>query len=159
MCLNYVSSLKFTSTCYFYFVEKGLFLPKRNLPSARLVSNNMVGTSPRPSNRFTALLMTFGQYLDHDMDHVPVMEGASDQGIECCNEGFFKDDLTAEEALVCFPIRIPTNDPKFRNKKTSLNFVRSVGSIQLDCKPGPYQQVLLLLLINHKIHSYNTGNG
>jgi hypothetical protein len=106
----------------------------------------MVGTSPRSSTRFTALLMTLGQYLDHDMSHVPVMEGGSDQGIECCDGGFFKEDLTAEEALVCFPIRIPPNDPMFRNKKTCLNFVRSVGSIQLDCKPGPYQQVLFYFI-------------
>ena len=119
----------------------GLFLPKRNLPSARVVTNNMVGTSTRSSSRFTALLMAFGQYLDHDIDHVPVMEGNSEEGIECCNGHFFKDNLTPEESLVCFPIRVPPNDPMFRNRKTCLNFVRSVGSIQLDCKPGPYQQV------------------
>ena len=118
-------------------------MPRRNLPSARSVSNTMVGTSPRPSSRFTALLMTFGQYIDHDMDHVPVIESASHTGIECCNGGSFKDDLTAEEALVCFPIRIPPNDPVFKNQKTCLNFVRSVGSIALDCQPGPYQQVKL----------------
>ena len=101
----------------------------------------MVGTSTRSSSRFTALLMAFGQYLDHDIDHVPVMEGNSEEGIECCNGDFFKENLTPEESLVCFPIRIPPNDPMFRNRKTCLNFVRSVGSIQLDCKPGPYQQV------------------
>ena len=116
-------------------------MPKRNLPSARVVTNNMVGTSTRSSSRYTALLMAFGQYLDHDIDHVPVMEGSSEGGIECCNGDFFKDNLTPEESLVCFPIRIPPNDPMFRNRKTCLNFVRSVGSIQLNCKPGPYQQV------------------
>ena len=101
----------------------------------------MVGTSTRSSSRFTAMLMAFGQYLDHDIDHVPVMEGNSEEGIECCDGDFFKDNLTPEESLVCFPIRIPPNDQMFRNRKTCLNFVRSVGSIQLDCKPGPYQQV------------------
>ena len=125
---------------------KGLFVPKRNLPSARTVSNTMVGTSARPSSKYTSLLMTLGQYIDHDMDHVPVMEGTSDKGIECCNGGSFKDDLTAEEALVCFPIRVPPNDPMFKNQKTCLNFVRSVGSVQLDCQPGPYQQVRLQLI-------------
>ena len=101
----------------------------------------MVGTAPRPSPRHTALLMSMGQFIDHDLDHVPVIEGTDDNGIECCSGGFFKDDLTAEESIVCFPIRIPPNDPKFRNKKTCLNFVRSVGSPRLSCQPGPYQQV------------------
>ena len=108
----------------------------------------MVGTSTRSSSRFTALLMAFGQYLDHDIDHVPVMEGNSEEGIECCDGDFFKDNLTPEESLVCFPIRIPPNDQMFRNRKTCLNFVRSVGSIQLDCKPGPYQQVKQLIKIS-----------
>ena len=118
-----------------------MFLPKANLPSARTVSNAMVGTTPRPSSRHTALLMSMGQFIDHDLDHVPVIKGTSDNGIECCNGDFFKDDLTAEESLVCFPIRIPSNDPMFRNKKTCLNFVRSVCSPQLSCQPGPLQQV------------------
>ena len=118
-------------------------MPRGNLPSARTVSTTMVGTAPKPSSRFSALLMQFGQFIDHDIDHVPVLRGSSDNGIECCNGGFFKEDLTAEEALVCFPIRIPPNDPMFRNKKTCLNFVRSVGSPQFDCQPGPYQQVKL----------------
>lgn len=122
-------------------VLTGLFVPKINLPSSRTVSNTMIGTSPRPSSRFTTLLMAMGQYIDHDLDHTPVTEGVSGNGIDCCNGNFFKDDLSAEEALVCFPIRIPRNDPVFKNQKTCLNFVRSVGSIQLDCQPGPYQQV------------------
>ena len=122
-------------------VLTGLFVPKINLPSSRTVSNTMIGTSPRPSSRFTTLLMAMGQYIDHDLDHTPITEGVSGNGIDCCSGNFFKDDLSAEEALVCFPIRIPRNDPVFKNQKTCLNFVRSVGSIQLDCQPGPYQQV------------------
>ena len=103
----------------------------------------MVGTALRPSSHHTTLLMSMGQFIDHDLDHVPVIKGGTldNDGVECCNGGFFKDDLTAEESIVCFPIRIPPNDPMFRNKKTCLNFVRSVCSPQLTCQPGPLQQV------------------
>ena len=101
----------------------------------------MVGTASRPSSRHTALLMAMGQFIDHDSDHVPVITESSGNGIDCCKGDFFKENLTLSESLVCFPIRIPSNDPVYKNKKTCLNFVRSVSSPQLACQPGPLQQV------------------
>ena len=105
----------------------------------------MVGTTTNTSSRFTALLMAFGQFLDHDIGHVPMMEGSPGEDIECCSGDVFPNNMTAEESLVCFPIKIPENDPVLQNSKSCLNFVRSVGSLQLSCKPGPYQQVRVLL--------------
>ena len=127
------------------FEITGFFLPKQNLPSARAVTNSMVGTTTNTSSRFTALLMAFGQFLDHDIGHVPMMEGSPGEDIECCSGDVFPNNMTAEESLVCFPIKIPENDPVLQNSKSCLNFVRSVGSLQLSCKPGPYQQVRVLL--------------
>jgi hypothetical protein len=42
------------------------------LPSARLVSTTASGTSEIDDSTFTAMLVPFGQFLDHDLDHVPV---------------------------------------------------------------------------------------
>lgn len=118
----------------------------------------MVGTTTNTSSRFTALLMAFGQFLDHDIGHVPMMEGIPGEDIECCNGDGFPNNMTAEESLVCFPIRIPEEDPVLQNSKSCLNFVRSVGSVQLNCKPGPYQQVRVLMKYSHTSHSILTSN-
>ena len=57
--------------------DDGVFLPRlssvsrTSLPSARQVSNAVVSTEERPSKEFTALVMTFGQFIDHDLTHIP----------------------------------------------------------------------------------------
>jgi peroxidase len=90
------------------------------------------------------LLMAFGQFIDHDVDHVPV------QDLDCCtNDGKF-----AENAFVgakCFPIKIPQSDP-FHKKKICMNFVRSDAAPRLDCSPGPLEQ---LNQITHWLDSSN----
>ena len=112
------------------------------MPSARDVSLAMIGTSPKPSKHFTALLMTFGQFVSHDMDHVPVNNFNSSDGIDCCNEEMFnRNNLTTEESFLCFPIEISPNDPMFQKNRTCMNLVRSVAGLDIDCKMGPYQQV------------------
>ena len=66
--------------------------------------------------------------------------------IECCSEdGRFVDvsRLPREERVLCLPIEVPKNDPFFRRqrRRDCINFVRSVSAPQLDCQPGPLQQV------------------
>ena len=43
----------------------------KKLPSARKVSKGSVGNSLQYAD-FNNLVMAFGQYLDHDLDHVPI---------------------------------------------------------------------------------------
>ena len=69
--------------------------------------------------------------------------GANGQPIDCCSNGNNPFDLTFEPdtVAVCFPIQIPRNDPFYRGKKTCMNFARSETAPDMDCQPGPLQQV------------------
>ena len=61
--------------------------------------------------------------------------------IDCCanaNINKFDDEAAS---TVCFPIRIPTNDRFFRGKRTCMNFARSESGLDLNCQPGPLQQI------------------
>ena len=76
--------------------------------------------------------------------------------LKCCNLilsfQFLRSDLSPEESLLCFPIRVPRNDPFYRGRKDCIPLVRSVAGINLDCRPGPLQQ---LNQITHWIDSSN----
>ena len=69
--------------------------------------------------------------------------GANGQPIDCCSNGKNPFDLTfdPDTVAVCFPIQIPRNDPFYRGKKTCMNFARSETAPDIDCQPGPLQQV------------------
>ena len=49
------------------------------LPSTRLVSTIASGQAEIDERRFTSMLVAFGQFLDHDFDHVPVSRSESQQ--------------------------------------------------------------------------------
>ena len=42
------------------------------LPSARRISQATASTQENLSTRFTSLMMSFGQFLDHEFAHVPI---------------------------------------------------------------------------------------
>ena len=120
----------------------GIFLPRDDLPSTRDVSLAMIGTSPKPSKDFTALLMSFGQFISHDTDHVPVQTSDSGNGIDCCNEQTFdRNNPTTAQSFLCIPVEISPNDPMFQQDRTCMNVIRSVAGVDIDCEIGPYQQV------------------
>ena len=48
-----------------------------SLPSTRLVSTIASGQTEIDERRFTSMLVGFGQFLDHDLDHVPVSKSES----------------------------------------------------------------------------------
>ena len=135
--------------------DDGVFLPRlsssvaTSLPSARMVSNAIVSTEEKPSNTFTALLMSFGQFIDHDLTHIPNARVGEDEAVDCCGQ-FNQDlpqpgDLTSEEEIVCLPIRIPQNDKFYAGKQKCINFVRSTTSPPTSCQPGPFEQVKYFL--------------
>ena len=131
--------------------DDGVFVPRlsssvaTSLPSARTISNAIVSTEEKPSNRFTSLLMSFGQFIDHDLTHIPNSRVSEDAAVDCCwllNKAIPRRvDLTNEEEIVCLPIRIPRNDKFFAGKKTCINFVRSAPGPSPNCQPGPFEQV------------------
>ena len=58
--------------------------------------------------------------------------------INCCNEDGSFQEVPAD-ATLCYPIKIPSNDPFL--KERCISFVRSVCTLNLDCSPGPIEQV------------------
>jgi len=130
----------------------GLFEPRvlsrsgKPLPSGRVVTNKVLGNEEVPDPDFTAMLVAFGQFLDHDIDHIPFQRAEDGEGIECCDEeGGFREPETEEEKVFCFPIEVPAGDdaiptPGFR-KPGCINFVRSVSAPTTSCQPGPLEQI------------------
>ena len=147
-CWIVIISITKLFTSYNHIAQIGSHLPRSDLPSSRAISTTMIDTLPKPSSPHTSLLMTLGQFIAHDTDHVPIHQSQdSETGIDCCDEETSGNEK--EKALFCFPIEIPSNDEVFQNQKTCLNFVRSICSPSFDCKEGePIQQVWLRVIIS-----------
>ncbi|XP_058178642.1 peroxidasin [Anopheles ziemanni] len=87
-------------------------------PSARLISTSLIATaSVTPDDRITHMVMQWGQFLDHDLDHaIPSVTSESWDGVDC--------KKTCEYAAPCYPIDVPADDPRIRNRRC-IDFVRS----------------------------------
>lgn len=87
-------------------------------PSSRLVSTSLISTEKiTPDDEITHMVMQWGQFLDHDLDHAtPSVSSESWDGIDC--------KKSCEFAAPCFPIDIPPNDPRVKNRRC-IDFVRS----------------------------------
>ncbi|XP_059580086.1 probable oxidoreductase PXDNL isoform X4 [Alligator mississippiensis] len=89
------------------------------LPLPRLISTEMVGTETvTPDDRYTHMLMQWGQFLDHDLDQtVPALSMSRFSDGQSCSSVCTNDPP-------CFPVIIPQNDPRVTNSKCMF-FVRS----------------------------------
>ncbi|XP_017546292.1 peroxidasin [Pygocentrus nattereri] len=79
------------------------------LPLPRLVSTTMIGTETiTPDDRYTHMLMQWGQFLDHDLDSTVV----------ALSQSRFSDGQLCTSVCTndppCFPIMFPPNDPRQR---------------------------------------------
>ena len=79
------------------------------------------------------MVMQFGQFVDHDIAHVPFNEE-----LDCCS---FKEWYNGKEIDNCFTIHIPSADSFSKGQMKCQNFVRSNCAPRLDCSPGPAEQV------------------
>ncbi|EDW17736.2 peroxidasin [Drosophila mojavensis] len=97
---------------------KGLKYAGHPKPSARLVSTSLVATKEiTPDARITHMVMQWGQFLDHDLDHaIPSVSSESWDGVDC--------KKTCEMAPPCYPIEVPPNDPRVKNRRC-IDVVRS----------------------------------
>uniref|UniRef100_W5MFK7 Peroxidasin like n=1 Tax=Lepisosteus oculatus TaxID=7918 RepID=W5MFK7_LEPOC len=89
------------------------------LPMPRQISTAMVGTETvTADDRFTHMLMQWGQFLDHDLD----------QTVAALSMSRFSDGKPCSSVCTndppCFPIMIPENDPRVKNARCMF-FVRS----------------------------------
>ncbi|XP_046815214.1 peroxidasin homolog [Vespa crabro] len=87
-------------------------------PAARLVSTTLISTHDITSDdRITHMVMQWGQFLDHDLDHaLPSVSSESWDGIDC--------KKSCENAAPCFPMEVPPGDPRISNRRC-IDFVRS----------------------------------
>ncbi|KRT84503.1 peroxidase [Oryctes borbonicus] len=87
-------------------------------PSSRLVSTTVIATKTiTPDTEITHMVMQWGQFLDHDLDHaIPSVSSESWDGIDC--------KKSCDYAAPCYPIDIPPGDPRIQNRRC-IDFVRS----------------------------------
>lgn len=76
------------STNVFLFFLKGIWSPKwgapgRELPNVRAVRSVIVTDENHPVADMTHMVMQWGQFIDHDMTHVPVFRTGTEQ-LSCC---------------------------------------------------------------------------
>ncbi|XP_015429867.1 PREDICTED: peroxidasin [Dufourea novaeangliae] len=87
-------------------------------PAARLISTTLITTQNVTSDEtITHMVMQWGQFLDHDMDHaLPAVSSESWDGIDC--------KKSCDNAAPCFPMEIPPNDPRVNNRRC-IDFIRT----------------------------------
>ncbi|XP_076650032.1 peroxidasin [Halictus rubicundus] len=87
-------------------------------PAARLVSTTLVTTHNVTSDeRITHMVMQWGQFLDHDLDHsLPSVSSESWDGIDC--------KKSCDNAAPCFPMEVPPGDPRINNRRC-IDFIRT----------------------------------
>lgn len=63
------------------------------------------------------MVMQWGQFLDHDLDHaLPAVSSESWDGIDC--------KKSCDNAAPCFPMDVPRNDPRVNNRRC-IDFIRT----------------------------------
>jgi len=163
-CNNLENSLWGTSNSAFQRValpaySDGVWRPRVSksgapLPSARLVSINIVPDVDAPAELDTHNVMQWGQFVDHDIAHTPLFRlSRNGTGVQCC----MNDGSAPISKLVlhpeCFPIEIPENDPFFmKHGQRCMAFVRSLPAPQLGCNFGYGEQ---MNQITHMLDSSN----
>jgi len=121
----------------------GIDAPRRSsngaeLPSARLLSTSLAKDFNNEDSRHTYLTMVFGQFVDHDITHSPILKNGNNQDIDCCSSASV---AVSSFQSFCAPIPVPRNDPFFRGRKNCMNLVRSTPAPALDCSVRYREQV------------------
>ena len=127
--------------------EDGIWQPRTKalsgdpLPSARLVSERVVTTSPQLDPWRSLSVMQWGQFLNHDMISTAAFTLENGGGLRCCTRD---NKMPAEPVhpLACNPIPVPENDPFYRQfGRTCMNQVRSLPAPFENCVAGPTGQL------------------
>ncbi|KAM9099196.1 putative oxidoreductase PXDNL isoform 2-T2 [Sarcophilus harrisii] len=100
-------------------VNSNSFSNKYPLPLPRIISTKMIGSATiTPDDRYTHMLMQWGQFLDHDLDQtVPALSMSRFSDGRSCSSVCTNDPP-------CFPILVPQNDARVANSQCMF-FVRS----------------------------------
>lgn len=81
------------------------------MPGARQLSTALISTDVITSDHeITHMVMQWGQFLDHDLDHaIPSVSSESWDGVDC--------KKTCDFAPPCYPIEVPADDPRITNRR------------------------------------------
>ncbi|XP_043943009.1 myeloperoxidase-like [Protopterus annectens] len=92
------------------------------LPLVRKVSNKILYNTDVnfPGDKeLSHMFVQWGQWVDHDLDLTPESHSTKD----------FNDGIDCEKSCVkmnpCYPIQVPPDDPRIKNKNTCIPFFRS----------------------------------
>ena len=128
--------------------EDGIWQPRSKsalsgdpLPSARLVSERVVNTTPVPDKWRSLSHMQMGQFLNHDMISTAAFTLENGGGLRCCNSD---NTFPAKPVhpLGCNPIPVPADDPFYSQfGRTCMNQVRSLPAPFENCIAGPTGQL------------------
>ena len=111
-----------------------------DLPSARLVSNNIQNAEPKVSN-VTHMFTQWGQFIIHDIVHTPVILAPDGADLDCnCK-------MPNEE---CVNIEIPMDDYQYSVNKTCFQLPRSIPTPNANCQFHQREQI-------NQISSYIDG--
>ncbi|XP_075025158.1 eosinophil peroxidase-like isoform X2 [Calonectris borealis] len=91
-------------------------------PLVRKVSNEIVRFPPgqlRMDQQRSLMFMQWGQFIDHDLDFSP------DTPARVTFSGKVDCETSCAKQPPCFPIKIPPNDPRIKNTRDCLPFIRS----------------------------------
>lgn len=110
------------------------------LPSARVISAQLLTDLNKPSREISLALVFFGQFVDHDLTRtaitkIPLNDGEMTE-VKCGLDGCERN--SKESFRACWPIPVPDSDLVFNN---CLKFVRSQEVPSLDCRPGGREQL------------------
>ena len=121
--------------------EDGVNSPRvSDLPSPRSVSTATISSDKKENEKYTLMLMQWGQFVDHDITHTPVVKGSEESGILCCENGEVITESSRHRE--CFPISLPSNDHVFgKFGEKCMEFVRSMPAPRSGCNFGPREQV------------------
>ena len=106
------------------------------LPNARLISTKIHERLESSDNKFSLMMMQWGQFIDHDFSHTPQYKGPNNEMLDCkaCDSAF--------RHLACYPILIPKTDkfyPSDNGRNRCMKFIRSLPSPNRS--HGPRQQM------------------
>ncbi|XP_043197847.1 peroxidase-like [Amphibalanus amphitrite] len=127
--------------------EDGIWQPRSKalsgdpLPSARLVSERVVRTTPVMDPWSSLSVMQLGQILNHDIISTAAFTLENGGGLFCCNRD---NTMPAEplHPLGCNPIPVPADDPWYAQfGRTCMNQVRSLPAPFENCIAGPTGQL------------------
>jgi len=111
------------------------------MPNSRLARALLAPDDNVLQKDTTNLVMQFGQFLDHDITHVPVFQLANSTGISCCTP----DGKHLPESIRhphCFTLDILPDDPFYSQYGVEcVNFVRSMVAPRSDCMFGYAEQL------------------